>query len=135
MNNFNFNFAVWIYQDGTQQPNVIINERYFPGLSDLSSGHLSGSKGVSQEIVEIKKVLAGEKSLHAFAGSDWCILDAEKDKTTVISGFDEFESYTVPTEEVLKLMEGWHEFLSLYENGKIPGLTPGTCTNDVTPLG
>jgi hypothetical protein len=33
-----------------------------------------------------------------------------------------FESFTIPTAEILKLRTDWYDFLKTYEEGKIPRL-------------
>ena len=55
-------------------------------------------------------------------GDDWCIVDFRKEKSTIIGGFDEFESFEMESMDIFNLIKDWCQFLRKWENGKIPGL-------------
>ncbi|GAA5219573.1 hypothetical protein GCM10025777_02030 [Membranihabitans marinus] len=55
---------------------------------------------------------------------DKCVLFISKNETFVSGFFDEFESFTIPTVELMRLVEEWLRFLGNYEAGNIPGVIP-----------
>ena len=109
---YSVTYYIQVYKDGYQIPlmhlesNLITN---FRELSHLARGHMSKSEGVMKELEGMELVLKG---------------DFKNDLSTVISGFDEFESFEIDSKVIYKLLQEWHEFLCFYENGEIPGLIP-----------
>ncbi len=124
---YSVTYYIQVYKDGYQIPlmhlesNLITN---FRELSHLARGHMSKSEGVMKELEGMELVLKGQKEVHTFGGDDWCVIDFKNDLSTVISGFDEFESFEIDSKVIYKLLQEWHEFLCFYENGEIPGLIP-----------
>jgi hypothetical protein len=121
----NASFYIAVYQDGKRFPTISINDPKYQMLGNLSQGHLSESRGVIDEINNIQKVVNGELASYSFGGDDWCIINVEKGKSSIISGFDSFEPIEVPTRDILELLERWSGFLVAYESGMIPGLNLG----------
>jgi hypothetical protein len=93
-------------------------------LGHLGCGQLSEVNSVRVAVVNLYEVLNGTREHYIVSGSDWCIVTVREDTALIENGFGEFEPLTIPSGEIIRLMEGWLQFLSAYENGKIPGIIP-----------
>ncbi len=123
--NYNSTFYIQVYKDGYQIPIMHLESNLVEGfkeLAHLARGHMSKSKGVIEELGGIEKVLNSEKDTHSFGGDDWCIVDFGKEVSVISSGYDEFESFEIDSDIILKLLKDWNTFLMCYENGEIPGI-------------
>ena len=127
--NFNYKFYISIDEDGKQNPFMTfgINPNY-KHLGNLAMGHLSQSNGVKRDLSEIERVNKGELEKHTFAGDDWCIVIYKNEISTIVNGFDEFEPFEMESSKIHKFLADWYNFLSKYENGEIPGITPSNKT-------
>ena len=123
--NFNYKFYISVDEDGKQNPFMRfgLNPNY-KHLGNLSMGHLSKSYGVKRDLIEIENVNNGKISEYSFGGDDWCIVIYKKETSIIVNGFDEFEPFEMKSTTIHKFLNDWYDFLSKYENGGIPGITP-----------
>lgn len=117
-------FFVAVYSNGTRHPCVIVDPPQYNMLYELGRGELSILSNVRESVARLHKVIEGELDCHIVSGGDWCIVTVRKKEALIENGFGEFEPLTIPSQEILLLMEEWLQFLSAYESGKIPGIIP-----------
>ena len=80
-------------------------------LFDLSSGFLQTCDGVIEVLEGLQKVQAGETEIYTFGGSDYCIVDAGKEKAIIEYDFGESRA-EIATSEIVKLLTDWKAYLA-----------------------
>ncbi len=91
-------------------------------LYELGLNKFSKSEGVKNAISSLDQVLNDELESFELSSGDWCVVNVIKNTSIIKNNFDEFEPVEINTIEIYSLMKEWYEFLSAYENGKIPGI-------------
>ena len=113
---------VSVYKDGRRHPVLHVYPPEYEELGGLVvTGFYNKSEKVGEVVEEIKKVISGATNSFQF-GSEWNSIRLNKKDSIVENSYEYFEPFTLPTTEILILMEKWLDFLNAYENGEIPGL-------------
>lgn len=120
----NKTFYICTFRDGRQYPVLNVAPKEYSMLYELGMNQLSKSGGVETAIEELRKVINGEANRFELSAGDWCVVDVRKEVSVITNNFDEFEPVELPTFELHKLLQEWHDFLLAYENGEIPGIVP-----------
>jgi len=115
-------FFIKTFKDGRQYPIFSVSPKQYEMLYELGMYHLSKSKGVGTVLESLNKIESGELSQYELSAGDWCVIDMKKSISTITNNFDEFEPIQIDTLEIIQLMKEWFDFLTAYENGKIPGI-------------
>lgn len=116
-------YKLVVLKNGVQVPVIdIISVKYDP-IGYVFSRDLAKSNNIFDLLEKIGKI-EDELSFIRLEAEDKCEIIIEKENTKVSGYFGEFEPFEIPTEELIKLVEEWYEFLMYYEDGKIPGIIP-----------
>jgi hypothetical protein len=114
-------FFIAVYKDGRRLPWLFMHQTQYKALESIPFMGYYKSESVKRAVHEIKEVVSGSKETMIIE-EEWCSIKIEKDETTIEDDRIELSRFTIPSVEMLRLMEEWLDFLNAYENGEIPGL-------------
>ena len=108
----NYTFYIKTFKNGDMLPLIKV-EAPFDELCDLSNGFVGTIDGATRIIENIEQVISREKDSYIFGGSDFVIVGVSDDTTTITSFLeDEEKIQNIPTNEILKLMKDWLNYLT-----------------------
>lgn len=118
LENIDYYFYVMVLRDGKQLPWIKIhNTGASEILEKLSTLELRKSNKVKELINKITD------STEKFCFYHLTLtLEIDKDETTIFEDSADSVPYKIKTNKLKKLLNGWFEFLLVYENGGIPGI-------------
>lgn len=116
-------YCIVVFKNGDQLPIMNIAPNKYDPIKYVFHRDLTNSSSVFDKISIINN-LTPETEPVILTAEDKCDIIINHDNALVKGYFDEFEDFDIPTKELLKLFEEWHEFLKAYEMGEIPGIIP-----------
>lgn len=115
-------YYIKVFADGAQFPLMHIHPLQYESLAHLAFGHLSKSVGVHSELNKIDNVLSGTLETFSFGGDDWCIVEVRKVWSRIVTPLTDAGPIEIGTIRLREILQGWYDFLLLYEGNHIPGL-------------
>lgn len=116
-------YKLVILRSGDQVPVINVAPVKYDPICHVFSRNLAKSKNVYTLLNQVKSLNDKSEPIKIEA-EDKCEIMIQKENTLVNGFFDEFQSFEIPTIELLKLIEEWYQFLKFYEEGNIPYVIP-----------
>lgn len=97
---------------------LIIAEKPYDILLDLSFGHLLTIENIERELSNIENVVIGNVPEYTFGGVEVCLLTVNKLSTKVIDVFHAQVIGELPTQDVIELLKDWKTYLENFNIAK-----------------
>ncbi|MBC7774299.1 MAG: hypothetical protein H7246_02590 [Phycisphaerae bacterium] len=122
MSLLNKQFYVTVRQNGSRHLLMDIQPSEFESLGAIvTDGYYVKIAVVEDVVIGLQSVVSGECESYHF-GTEWCFIESQKETSVASNAFEYYKPFSIPTSEILLLMEEWLAFLFAYEKNEIPGL-------------
>ena len=123
-------YKLVILKNGDQVPVMNIGPIKYDPISYVFRRELAKSNKVFDLLEKLREIKSSQQVIK-LEPEDKCDIFIESEITKVSGYFDEFEPFEIPTEEMVKLVEEWYQFLTYFEGANIPGIIPWNRKEDL----